>query len=172
MKHEASARVLIGMPREQVWDRLRDLSLAHNYVPGVTGCEITSSKQEGVGASRRVLRRRGGPMDETVTDWHEGQRIVLRLHCGEVPPMPFRRAQFTYRLENGGESHTALVTSLHFDMRWGRLGQWLHDRFLQRIFRSTIRDVAIAMKQFYETEKPVLPADMPALRAAARRSLA
>jgi hypothetical protein len=46
----ASAEVTIAMPREQVWDKMRDLSRPHFYVPGVTGCEITTAQREGVGA--------------------------------------------------------------------------------------------------------------------------
>ena len=93
MKHEAAARVVINMPREQAWSLLRDLSLAHNYVPGITRTEITTEKAEGPGASRRVFQSSGKGMDETIVEWNEGHGFLIRLHRGEKgapPPLPMR----------------------------------------------------------------------------------
>ena len=42
MTREVTAQVVIDLPRAEAWDKLRDLSLAHNYVPGIVKTEIVS----------------------------------------------------------------------------------------------------------------------------------
>jgi hypothetical protein len=170
MKHEATARVVIDLPKDEAWVLLKDLSLAHNYVPGITRTEITTEKVAGVGASRRVYQRSGKGMDETVTEWNEGHGFVIRLHKGEKgAPPPFRQANFRYRIEDAGHSRTALTTSLVFDMRWGPVGRFLYERMLHKVFRGVIRDVAISMKQFYESGEAVSDAQLKQLRIGARQ---
>ena len=152
MKHEASARVILEMPRQAAWELLQDLSLSHHYVPGLTGTEITTEKQQGVGASRRVYQKSGRFIEETVSEWDPGYGFVIRLHRGEQrPPAPFQRAQFRYRLEDAGPQQTALTTSLNFDMRWGGLGDFLYHRLLQRPIRGNVRQIAKQMKIYYES---------------------
>ncbi len=152
MNHEASARVLINMPREQAWELLSDLTLAHHYVPGVLRCELHGQQRQGVGASRRVYQKMGRWMDETVTEWNEGSGFVIRLHRGEKgPSAPFKQAQFRYRIEDAGHGQTALTTSLMFDMRWGALGRVLYRRLMAGAFRGIIRDISVGMKGFYES---------------------
>ncbi len=165
MNHEATARVVINLPRDQVWAQLQDISLAINYVPGITGCEITTEKRQGVGASRRVSKKDGSSMDETVIEWTEGGGFVFRIHDGEKSaPFPFDRAHFRYRIEDAGHNKTAVTTSLLFDLRFGWFGRFLYDRVLYKVIRKTIRDVALSMKRFYETGEPVTPGVLRELR--------
>ena len=49
--------IIIDLSQTKAWQRLRDLTLAHNYVPDVVRVEITTEKKEGVGASRKVFLR-------------------------------------------------------------------------------------------------------------------
>ena len=42
MTRKVSAEVVLDMPRSQAWNKLRDISLAHNYVPGIVKTEIVS----------------------------------------------------------------------------------------------------------------------------------
>ncbi|HNI38294.1 MAG TPA: SRPBCC family protein, partial [Pseudomonadales bacterium] len=67
MGHIAVYNATAKIPAEQAWNKLKDLSLAHNYVPNIPKCTITTAQKEGVGASRRV----SGPqqaLDETVVE--------------------------------------------------------------------------------------------------------
>ena len=52
MTRKVSAQVVLDMPRGKAWDKLRDISLAHNYVPGIVRTQIVSEQREGVWASR------------------------------------------------------------------------------------------------------------------------
>ena len=66
MASTVRAAAHIPMPIDRAWERMRDLTLATDYVPGLTNTVITTEQKEGVGASRRVVSRQAGPMDETV----------------------------------------------------------------------------------------------------------
>ena len=172
MKHEVTARVVIDLPKDESWSLLKDLSLAHNYVPGVTRTEITTDKTTGIGASRRVYQGSGKGMDETVAEWDEGHGFVIRLHKGEKgAPAPFQQAIFRYRIEDAGHSRTALTASLVFDMRWGPVGRLLYERLLHRVFRGVIRDIAISMKHFYESGEAVSNGQLKQLRIDARQAV-
>ncbi|WP_207886594.1 SRPBCC family protein [Pseudomonas sp. 30_B] len=141
--------LVLDLTPEAAWSRLRDLSLAPHYVPGLTGCEFHPGPRDGLGASRRVLMKRGF-LDESVVEWREGQGLVLRLHRAEQgPPFPFREASFRYALHPESGGRTRLSLSLDGDLRGGRLGEWL----LAGVLKKTVAKIAVNLKAFYETGK-------------------
>lgn len=168
MTRAVSYQTRIALPRAACWEKLRDLSVAHHYVPGLVRVEVTTPDAEGVGASRRVYRKAGDWVDETVEEWQEGRGFLIHLHRGENgrPPL-FRKAWFRYALDDGPDGDTVFTATLSYVMPWGRLGGWL-ERVLRKAFRSTVRDVALAMKDYYETGLPVSPARLREIKAAAR----
>jgi hypothetical protein len=153
------------MPRSQAWAKLRDLSLAHDYVPGITKTEIVSAQTQGVGASRYVYRNAKSYIQETVVEWDEGRGFVIRLHKGDKPARPFRNAWFRYQLADKGRDKTVFTASLEFELPWGALGAWLEKK-MEKIVRSTITDVAISMKLYYESGRPTTAAALKAYKAA------
>ena len=82
----------IGLPIDECWEKLRDLTRARDYVPGLTDCVVRTEQREGVGASRVVTHHQFGAMDETIVEWDEGKGFTVRLHKGEAPARPFREA--------------------------------------------------------------------------------
>jgi hypothetical protein len=167
MTREVSAQVVIDMPREQAWARLRDISLAHNYVPGIVRTEIVSARTEGVGASRYVWRNARSYLQETVVEWREGEGFLIRLHKGDKPAPPFRSASFRYELADQGSDQTLFTASLQFEMPWGALGNWLEKQMAKPV-AATVADVATAMKLYYETGEPTTAAALKAYKAAHR----
>ncbi|MNZ54013.1 Polyketide cyclase / dehydrase and lipid transport [compost metagenome] len=145
----ARHELILELPLESAWSRLRDLSLAPHYVPGLTGCEFHPGPRDGLGASRRVFMKRGF-LDESVVSWQDGEGFVLRLHRSEQgPPFPFREASFRYALRAEGMGRTRLCLSLDGELCGGRLGEWL----LARALRRTVARIAGNLKAFYETGK-------------------
>lgn len=143
----ARHELILELPPQAAWARLRDLSLAPHYVPGLTGCEFHPGPRDGLGTSRRVLMKRGF-LDESVVEWHEGQGLVLRLHRAEQgPPFPFREASFRYALQPEGNQRTRLVLSLDGELRGGQVSEWL----LAGALRRTVAKIAVNLKAFYET---------------------
>jgi len=149
----ASHSILLDLTPQAAWTKLRDLSLAPHYVPGLTGCQFHPGAQEGVGASRRVLRKGGQYLDESVVQWHEGTGFVLRLHKGSNDsPFPFRQASFSYALQAEGNA-TRITLQMSYSLRGGRLFEGL----LAKAFNNVVRQIAENLKAFYETGRTQNP---------------
>ena len=166
MSSEVSYSTIIDIEKSKAWENLQDLSLAHNYVPGINRTEITTEKATGVGASRRVYGNQSGmkvAMDETVTQWDEGDGFAIKLHRGDKGPPMFASGYFVYKLdeENG---KTRLTTTMGYTMPWGILGTLLDVLMIKRIVYGNIRDVALSMRLFYETGNKTQPADLKKIK--------
>lgn len=157
MTRKVSAQIVLDMPRERAWQKLRDISLAHNYVPGIVKTEIVSEPREGVGASRYVYRNARSYIQETVVEWDEGRGFLIRLHRGDKPAPPFRNAWFRYQLADEGADKTLFTASLEYELPWGAVGGWLEKR-MEKVVQATISDVATSMKLYYETGRPTTAA--------------
>jgi hypothetical protein len=164
MSSTATWQVVIDMPRDKAWEILRDLSKAHNYVPGIIDTRITTEQKTGVGASRKVYMSKTNAMDETVTEWNEGTGFRIRLHKGPKDS-PFPQSYFLYRLEDAEPGKTLLTTEMGYVMPGGFVGRLLDRLLINAIVRGRIRDVALSMKLFYETGEPTRPAALRQLRA-------
>jgi len=167
MTQEVSAQTVIDMPRPVVWEKLRDISLAHNYVPGIVNTEVVSEQRQGVGASRYVYRNRKSYIQETVIEWDDGQGFTIRLHRGDKPAPPFRSASFRYQLADKEPDQTLFTAILKYEMPWGALGTWLEKK-MKKVVASTVSDVAIAMKLYYETGQPTTAAALKAYKASVK----
>ncbi len=162
MGHIVTSNVICAMSAAQAWEKLRDLSLAHNYVPNIDKTQITTEKKEGVGASRRVSGKQS--LDETVTEWKEGKGFTIRLHNGDKPVTPFKEATFTYRIDAIDDTQCKLTTTMIYELPWGFFGNLLNTLLIGRIVRGNIRDVVLSMKGYYETNKPITKSDLAELR--------
>ena len=165
MEYSHSHSLEMALPREAAWQKLSDLSVAHHYVPGLTGTEIRTALKEGVGASRRVFQGGGRWLDETVTEWAEGQGFEIRLHRAEQGMVaPFREASFRYWLEDAGPSRTRLMLTLSYNLRWGVFGALLERLAMGRGVRANLRDVALGLREYYLSGAPVTDARRAELR--------
>lgn len=164
-QQEVAAQVTVDRPIAACWERLQDLSLAHNYVPGLTRTEIVSGSRSGVGAHRRVYSG-GKYLEETVTKWREGRGFVIRLHRGGQPMAPFRSAEFEYDLASGGPEQTLVRLSMRIAMPWGGVGALLARLLILPVVRRQLGQVAAGMKHFYETGEPATDADRKRLAGA------
>lgn len=165
MAAEARYSVMIDMPVGQAWEKLRDLSQAHNYVPGLTRTEMTTEARECVGASRRVYGRQSGmkvEMDETVTQWRDGSGFRIRLHKGEKSAPPFKDGWFDYSVAAEGNK-TRLTCVLGFTMPGGPLAGLL-EALLKPVITGNVRQVALGLKHWYETGTRPTDADRKRLR--------
>jgi hypothetical protein len=144
-------QVIADIDPARAWRLLQDLSLPHNYVPGIARTEIMSELTRGVGAHRRVYEEKGGFLEETVIEWREGEGFVIRLHRGDKPMAPFTRAEFCYALHPHGGDQTLIELAIVFGMPWGTPGEKLGDWFIRPVMEKRLVQIAAGMKHFYET---------------------
>jgi hypothetical protein len=160
-----SAEFEVELDPQQAWERLRDFSVPDRYVQGLTRVEMTTAPREGIGASRRVTQGKSIVLDETITEWREGQGFTLRLHRGEKGAMPpFKEHFFEYGIVQR-EGKTFLHNSMHYSLGMGWLGRMLDALFLKRVIARQMRDVTLAQKIYYETGDTVTPEILTAARA-------
>jgi hypothetical protein len=148
---EARSDFVIRLSQPEVWEKLQNLRLAHHYVPGVENVEMLTSRETGVGASRRIFQDSGDPLDETVVEWEEGRGFVIRLHRGaEGPPPPFERARFRYWIEKGEGEETHLSLTILYQPSGGRVGEWVDEMILNSEMSKRMRELGVSMRDYYE----------------------
>ena len=166
-QYSADYQIEIPLSQDQAWEKLRDISRADQYVPGVTELELTTQQTEGEGASRRVFQGKKLALDETVVQWREGLGFSLRLHRGDKGPIPpMTEAFFDYGLrERDGKVY--LHNRMRYKVGLGPLGWLLQKLVLAKVVAGAVRDTTIAQKLFYETGQKVSKEAL----AAAKRDL-
>jgi hypothetical protein len=149
--NQISAETQLAMPRAEAWAKLRDLTLAQYYVPGVMRIEITTTQREGVGASRRAYCKGRPPVDETVILWEDGWGYTIKLHNGHKPPTPFKQAQFTYWLDDAPGGETRMRATMSYEPPFGILGRLMNALLLRHLLPATLNSIGRGLKQVYET---------------------
>ncbi len=147
----ASVSLVLDQGPQQVWRLVSDLEQASNYLPDIERVEVLSSSGSGVGASRRLYKSQTDWLDETVTQWYEGQGLTLRLHRGDNAPFPFASASFEYNLQALSAGATAMHLSLVYQPRYGLLGQLLDSLFLAGQVERQVMAVALGLKQYSDS---------------------
>jgi len=155
----------IDMPIDKCWEKLKDFSLPHNYVPDVTDTKITSEQKEGVGAVRKVyMKTAPDGLDETIIDWQDGQGFKIRLHNGEGRAIPiFNEVQFEYKIEDAGNGQTWFRPSMMFKPRFGF--NLISHLLIKKQMTKTLAVIGQSMKEFYETGEPTTPERRKAIKA-------
>jgi hypothetical protein len=155
----AAARIPLSI--ETCWQNLRDLTRATDYVPGLTNTVITTEQKEGVGASRIVSHRQFGDMNETVIAWDEGVGMTVRLHKGDGPAKPFKKAQFRYefrpstRPEAASQAECEIHTTMTYELPGGFIGRFIDRLIARRILGRNVLDTAVCLAENYTTGEPV-----------------
>jgi len=163
-----TVQVNLSIDGPAAWHRMRDFSVAHQYVPDLTGTRINTEQRNDVGASRTVFRTGGATLDETIVEWHEGNGFVIRLHQGDQPLKPFTEARFHYRLKVTEVGSSMVELAIEYSMPWGWLGRWLDRRLISPAMRKTLVQTAAGLKHYYETGRPATDDDRQAFRSCVR----
>lgn len=143
IRHKAIHSIDLQITPGDAWDRLKDLSLAPQYVPGVKSMEFITRKTTGIGAERIVFPQK---LKERVIGWEPEREVVLALSKnGRERFFPFKKARFRYVIsETGG---TYMTLSLEYFPMMGRLGYFLFGGAVSKRIRKTAQN----LKLFYES---------------------
>lgn len=153
---EKQFEVEVDISMDEAWEKLRDFSAAIHYVPGLTGLEITTEEREGVGASRIVTQGRIS-LDETITEWRDGEGFTLRLHRGDKGPVPpMTRSWYVYSLQER-DGRVFLCNRMGYELGLGIIGRWLDSLAIGKVVMNSVRDSTLSQKLYYETGKTVTP---------------
>ena len=100
-------------------------------------------------------------MDETVTD---GKKVmVFRRHDGPKDK-PFPKSYFIYSIEDGTNNTTLFTATMGYSFPLGFLGKLIDGLMIAPIVQGEIRDVALAVKHYYENSTTPSKDDLKRLR--------
>lgn len=153
-----SVSVGLDVPVERSWEILQDFSVAHHYVPRLTGIEIVSECKSGMGAHRRVYSGKRY-LEETVIEWRPPGGFTIALHKGDRPMPPFRRAEFEYRICAAQSGQTRMTLTMRVVMPGGETGKKVARWLILPLIRKNLVQVAAGAKHYYETGKAASDAD-------------
>ena len=160
-----SAELPLDLDRAAAWERMRDLSVANNYVPGLSTITFVGPQREGVGTHRRVRMYGLMTLDETVIEWREGAGLTLQLSRGGKRPMPVLREQyFDYALEER-DGRVWLVNTMRYETGLGAPGALFERLVLRRVMARQLDHITLAQKLYYETGRRATPAMLEAARS-------
>tara|TARA_R110002073_G_scaffold225022_13_gene385644 strand:- start:35220 stop:35681 length:462 start_codon:yes stop_codon:yes gene_type:complete len=103
----------IQKPSEQVWEVIADFNNMHTWAPSIEKTESISPVKRGVGAVRRNTATGFGAIDQTVTEWTEGEGFTYHV----APFGPFASTLTSYRLQALSETTSECTIKLSYSLR-------------------------------------------------------
>lgn len=160
-----SSEIRLNAPKEKVWAIWADLGGIQNFHPGVKKSYYTSEKKEGVGASRVCEFIPMGKVEESVTEWREGEEMTLAVFPKEKAP-PFKTAHGRFALKPDGQG-TVVTFAFDYALKFGPLGRLLDALMVRPQLRKAVPEILLGLKHHVETGEPVDPAVIKRLKGAA-----
>ena len=85
----------MSAPRTAVWSVLADFPNIATWNGGVKASHATSEATGGVGAQRHCDLAPVGTLEETITEWVDGERMVVNIDSATKLPIEHGAATFT-----------------------------------------------------------------------------
>lgn len=112
---------IIDAPRDSVWAVLADFGNISSWNDGVKTSYLTGATSEGVGASRHCDLKPAGQLEETITEWLDGERMVVRIDSAKL--LPIRTGHVTFSLLHGGPGKTKVDLTYEYQPKFGPLAK-------------------------------------------------
>ena len=115
-------QVRIDASKELVWDALADFGGVSKWAPTLTSSRSLTEANGGVGAERTCEHMKMGRLEERVTGWEDGRRLVYDVTKG----LPFPMQSLTNDWSIGTSAGSTIVTlEQTFEVKLGLLGSLL-----------------------------------------------
>ena len=132
----------ISSAPEKVWAVLADFPNIASWNRGVATSFATSDSTGGVGAQRHCDLVPFGELEETVTEWDDGRRMVISVDSAKKLPIAQGEVTFLLRPVDGA---TEVTLHYAYQPKFGLLGQIMGsvalDRQLAKGFKGFLRDL-------------------------------
>lgn len=160
MAQSVESEIIIKLPLNKCWEKMRDLTLAVNYIPDIYRIVMDTQNKEGVGV-RRTAFRPAWPWwsHETVVKWVPNSKITLKLQKGKNRTFFYMNSlYFNYEIIEDGP-RTRFKPSIDFIPRWS-----FTEKLIEKELTKLLEVICIAMKEYYETNVPISPHRMDEIR--------
>jgi len=108
--------IIINDTKEKVWQAVANFGDICHASPGVSSSHVTSTQQEGIGATRHCdFTMMGASAEEKITSWDEGESLSIEIYeLKKLPGIKSMTANFKVRTEN---NKTILRADLSYEMK-------------------------------------------------------
>jgi carbon monoxide dehydrogenase subunit G len=150
-----TSQVRINASRDKVWSVLADLGGIQNYNAAVSKSYYNTNEKEGVGAGRICELLPMGEVEETASQWNEGESYTLDVTpIKGMPPMKDIQAKFT--TEADGDT-TVVNMEMKYSMKFGPIGAAMNAMMIKPQFSKVVPNILNGLKHFVETGEEVTP---------------
>lgn len=143
--HKIGVSRILDAPRESVWAILADVGNISSWNSGVKTSYLTGNESEGVGATRHCDLSPAGALEETVVEWVENERMVVRVDSAKL--LPIKTGMVTFSLLHGGEGKTKVDLTYDYQLKFGPLGSLINKPFASQLtagFEGFLDDLGAA----------------------------
>ena len=157
-------QIMINLTHAECWEKMRDISLAGNYIPNVEKIQIITPQKEGVGASRKAFLTKGKKVvDETVIEWNDGDGFTLKLDVKGKRVLPwFDEFYFRYHIEKA-DHKTLFRPGILYEPRV-KFMVGLQRIIFDCVMGRELKVICASMKAYYETDQPTSAAVLKKIR--------
>ncbi len=150
-----SSDIHIEAPKDDVWAILADLGGIQKFHPGVKKSYYTTEQLEDRGAARVCELLPMGAVEETVTEWREGEHMVLTIDPLEKAP-PFKQAHGRLAVQEEGTG-TRVSMTVEYTLKFGWLGKLMDALMVRPQMQKVIPSVLLGLKHYTQTGEEVTP---------------
>jgi len=140
----------INASPNKVWKTLSNLESVQDYSPGVKRAYYTSKYRKGIGASRHCHLRPMGELEESVIEWDEEKRLVIRITEGKKVP-PFTNAQGDFTLQPVKDG-TVCSLKFSYELKYGVLGKLMNLFMVKPQFSVALKGTLLGLKKYIENQ--------------------
>lgn len=141
-----SEQISILADKNHVWDALADIGSIYRWNPGVVDSQLTTDGDVGLGSERRCELDGNNYLNETITEWIQGEQLTMRII---ETNLPFKSADIRFSLEQRN-TQTLVTVSPTYILKFGLLGRLLDVTFVYSQYRKGMVNLLKGLKQYVE----------------------
>ena len=142
--------IAVDATPEKVWDVLGDFGNVYKWSPAVISSSALSGHERGGDAIRQCEVPGFGTVDETVTDWTEGQGFRFEVEATG----PIKRGISEWRIQDR-DGETFVSVAFDFHVRFGAIGSVMDRLVMRRMIRRLLSRTLTGLKYYVETGEEV-----------------
>ncbi len=147
---EIAREIAINALPERVWDVLADYESVANWAPDVVSAHATTEESQGVGATRLCATSGFGDIEETITDWRDGESLTYSA----TGNLPLRDVVMTWSVRAEG-GRTVATLRARYEIKEGGPESVMDRLNLRRTLAGAFESALLGLKHHVETGEVV-----------------
>jgi hypothetical protein len=142
----------INVPATKVWEVVSDFGGVRHWHPMVETSPLLSDNNVGLGASRTCNFYDGNSVKELVTEYVDGEYMVVDILEGS---MPMARAQAKISVRPDGDSACEVLMEMDYVVKYGIFGQLMDAMMMRRMMTGMLGKVLEGLEHHARTGEEI-----------------